>query len=102
MKYYSQLFISEELRDKKEKLMDMIERNQILFHIYLLVVPYDSEEQLEIYDVSLNHQASIKNANNLVVGIANNYYDALILVEEIVKKVYTETGTAHIKDYFME
>ncbi len=102
MKYYNQLFVSEGLEDKKDKLIEMIESDKILFHIYLLVVPYDSGEQLEIYDISLNHQSLIKDANNLVVGIANNYYDALILVEEIVKKVYTETGTAHIKKYFTE
>ncbi len=101
MRFYSGLHISKELETKKDKMIEMIESNKILFHTYLITVPCLSDEQLEIFDVLLKHQDGFMNSDDLIVGIANSYSDSLVLVEEIVKKVYNETRTANVREYFL-
>ena len=101
MKFYSPLFISEKIKDKEVLLKKKITQQEVLFHIYVIVVPENSENQLEIFHVGMNEQLLFSLDKSLIIGIANGYQESILLAEKITKLVYNETGTANIKDYFI-
>ena len=101
MQFYRKLYISESLEKKKEKIMRRLKTGKLQINVYIIALPSNERNQLEIYNSSLLMQPSFPKDNLFVAGIAKGYEEALELVEEITKEVYNETGGANIRAYIM-
>jgi hypothetical protein len=101
MRYYRYLYLGEDIKKKKEKIIQRIETGKINFGIHIVVLPEGRNNQLEIYSGSQFLQPDYPKPDFFVVGIVKGYEDALELVEEIVKVVYNETKGADIRSYIL-
>ena len=101
MRYYKHLYLSEGLKKKKEKVIRKLENNKVQIEVYLITVPEQGENQLEILDSDLFLQPSFPKKEYFVAGIAKGYEEALELVEEMTKEVYNETKGADIRSYIL-
>ena len=103
MRVYEEVIVSEKIKYDKKELIEKITSGSILYHIYLIVIPlWECEHQLEIYHEALHSQLCYQNMDALVIGIASGYEDALELVKNISSEVVGNTGTANIKEYYLE
>lgn len=101
MKYYHALYISEKLIPKKKEMLDKLEKKQLQFEKYLIVLTEKGTNQLEIFNSALLMQNSLLKEELFVVGIADGYNEALELVEKIAGQVYDETKGLDIRNYIL-
>ena len=101
MRYYKHLYLSEGLKKKKEKVIRKLENNKVQIEVYLITVPEQGENQLEILNSALFLQPSFPKKEYFVAGIAKGYEEALELVEEMTKEVYNETKGTDVRSYIL-
>lgn len=101
MRYYKNLYMSENLADKKDKIIRKLNQNGIMWNTYVIALAQGEQNHLEFFDSVLLQQKMIAGRDLFVVGIASGYDEALVLVEEITKEVYDDTKGADIRSYIL-
>ena len=102
MKFYRNLYVSESLEKKKDKIIQKMKKGKYPLTIYILALIEEGENQLEFYSSALLRQKMVSDEGIFVVGIAAGYDDAVYLVEDIAKEVYERTGSLDIRSYIQE
>ena len=95
MRFYKNLYVSESMAKKKEKL----NKKKYPLKTYVIALIEEGENQLEFYSTLMFRQGSVIDDDIFAVGLASGYDDALYLVEEIAKEVYEKTGDLDIRSY---
>lgn len=94
---YCNLYISETLQDKKDKIVKKLKANKLQPSIYIITLSQGEQNHLEFFSSVLLKQHVFDHNELFVVGIANGYDEALFLVKTIAEDVYKETGTTEIR-----
>lgn len=102
MRYYYNLYISEELIEKKEEILYKLEHNMLQWNKYVIVLSPNVNHQLEFYDSCMLRQKYFKKQDPLVVGLADGYDGAMKLVEKMTREVYEETKGADLRTYLQK
>ena len=102
MRFYKNLYVSESMAKKKEKVIAKLNKKKYPLNTYVIALIEEGENQLEFYSTLMFRQGSVIDDDIFVVGIAGGYDDALYLVEEIAKEVYEKTGDLDIRSYIRE
>ncbi|MEF9941082.1 MAG: hypothetical protein RSA90_01385 [Lachnospiraceae bacterium] len=102
MVFYKELYVSEELEYKKEQVLNKLKKNIPQFNIYIITLSRNPRNHLEFYDAVLLQQQSFPKDKLFIVGIANGYDDALLLVETITQHIYNQTKSTNIRGYLIE
>lgn len=102
MRYYRYLYMGESLERKKDKILSRLSGKKLQSEIFLIVLPGESDHQLEILNSNLLLQKYYPWKDDLVVGIAKGFDEALEILEEIVQEVYNETKGAEIRSYILK
>ena len=98
MKWYTGLFIGEKAYKKIDKIRAKIEEGRRCRNAYLITLPANSENMLDIIPVNLGIMITWREI--YVIGIAATKQEAVLLTGEIIKKVYEETNDVKVKEYF--
>lgn len=100
MRYYKDLYVSERLQKKKDKIIGKLENGKVQFQIYLIVLAANRQNHLEFFDAVLMQQHWFGKKDDLtIVGLADGYGEAVQIVTEIVNDVLKETGGTDIRGY---
>lgn len=99
MKYYSNLYVSERLKKKKDKVIARLERRKIQTDLHVILLPECDHNQLEIVNAVYLLQPGYPREDRMVVGIAKGFDEAAELIEKISREVYDATGDLKIRDY---
>lgn len=102
MKYYHELYMSEELIQKKAEIIEKLEKDKWQMQKYLIVLAKNEKNHLEYFHSVLLLQQSICKDDLFIVGIANGEPGAMELVEKITQEVYDETGGTDIRNYILQ
>ena len=102
MKFFNNLYVSESLEKKRDKIINKLASGRYPLTVYILALIEEGENQLEFYSTVLFKQKLISDTGIFVVGIASDYDDAVYLVKKIVEDVYKETGGLDIRSYIRE
>ncbi len=97
MEFYRDLYVTESIKPRKEKILLKLKQKKYPPGIFLLTVPSGGDGQLEFFSSALLRQELLKDENLFVVGIAAGYDDAVYLVEEITAEVYWQTGGGDLR-----
>ena len=99
MKWYRELYISENLYPDSRKVIDKIRKGKFTPGIYLIALPQNEENMLDVYPLLELRQKYYKKKELYVVGIARGYDEAIELVSSMVMDVYEATKDANVKKY---
>lgn len=102
MRYFKELYISEELKGREEEVISHLEKKEFQFRIYLIALPENDRNQLEIYHSGMLNQEWYQDKDIFVVGLAKGYLQALELVRRITEETVKETGDADIRQYILK
>ncbi|MCR4892197.1 MAG: hypothetical protein K5989_08475 [Lachnospiraceae bacterium] len=69
---------------------------------YCITLPSHGSDLLEIYHSGVLKQSYFKDYPPEVVGLAWGYWEALTVVQEILKDVQASTGSFDVRNYFAE
>lgn len=101
MRYFKELYISEELKGREAEVVEHLEKKEFQFRIYLIALPENEKNQLEIYHSGMLNQEWYRNKDVFVVGLAKGYLQAIELVRKIAEETLEATGGADIRQYIL-
>lgn len=100
MRFYKELYVGEEVKNLTKKKINLkIGKGFLNFYIITLA---QNDDQLNIFKASQLKQKLFDKKSLKIVGIANNYNEAVQLVIQITEDIYKQTGNANIKQFFAE
>lgn len=101
MKYYKDLYITDALKKKKNKIIKKMEAGKFIPGIHIITLAANPKNHLEIWHYPILLQPSFPKKDFFVVGITKGYEEALEFVEEIVQEVYNKTDGTDIRSYIL-
>lgn len=102
MRFYSELFMSDDLADEKRAVIDNLKKGIAPLKTFIIILPHVAQNNLEIVNIVFLRGKIKRGEDFFVVGIASGYADALKIVENITQTVYDNTGGADIRRYITE
>lgn len=102
IKCYCDLYVSDGLKRKKNKILKKLMERALQPTIYVLALTQGENKSLEFYPSILLRQPWYDDAQIFVIGLADGYDGAVYLVEEIAREVLEETGGTDILGFLAE
>ena len=102
MEYYYDMYVSDELKDKKNEILQKIKNNQAQLNKYIIVLSKNEKNHLEFYDATLLLQNIFEKDSLFLVGIADGYSGCTKLIEKITQEVLEQSGGTDIRGYLMK
>lgn len=103
MKWYRRLYLGDKAGKAKYKVFGMVRKGRFQMDTFLIMLPSNSENLLDVVPVGVINQPHFKKKNFndelYVVGIAKGRDEALELVRSIIDEVYKNTGGFDIPKY---
>lgn len=103
MKWYRKLYLGDNAKDAKYKIIGKVRTNKFQFDTYLITLSNNPDNLLDIYLANFLLQPHFKKSNFLddiyVVGIAKGRDEAFRLIEKIIFEVYSNTGEFKLREY---
>ncbi len=100
--WYSDLYLGEQARKKKRKLMAQVNRGRFYPGLYLITEAANGVDQLDIMDSKTILVKRVRELLPPIVGMAIGYEEALLVLQEMAKETYEKTGTGNILAYVRE
>lgn len=102
MRFYKELYISDELNDTADTVIDKLASDKQQWNLYVVALDFRKRSQLEVMNSMLFLQDDFSTEQLLIVGIARGKEQALELVRQISEEVYAVCGTLSIRDYILQ
>ena len=94
------LFLGHLAMRREKKIRRKLNENSGMLDTFLIVLPRHGNDLLEIVHSSVLMQPYFDYYPPLIVGIAIGKYEAMLLLQEIVRRVLCDTGGYDYKSYF--
>ena len=102
MRLYKDLYIGEKVEDKIERIKWNVEHNAGLLSIYLITLPSNGENLMDIIPATDLLQRAYPKRELFIIGIEKGYTQAAYMAAAIVSDVYTRTGTLNVKQFILQ
>lgn len=102
IKCYCDLYVSDGLKRKKNKILKKLMERALQPNLYILTLAQGERNHLEFYPALLLQQTWYDDALIFIVGLAEGYDAAVYLVEEIAGEVLEKTGGTDIRGFLVE
>lgn len=99
IKCYCDLYVSDGLQKKKQKVIKKLMDRALQSTLYVLTLAQGEQNHLEFFPAYLLQQPMYDDTLLFVIGIAEGYDAAMYLVEEITQEVLAQTGGTDIRRY---
>jgi hypothetical protein len=102
MKWYEDLYVGYNLLDKKTKVINQIRAGKPMFNKYVLTLPQNDYDTLEIYPSNVLIQKWYRDSDMVVVGIAEGMEEAMDMMQLIIMECFNSRGNVKVKDFILE
>lgn len=100
--WYKNLYIGDTAKKKQKKWMHRIEKRKAAPGIWLLTLPSNPQNNLDVIPADLLLQTAVRKNCPLIVGLAVSREEAIELVETIAAETYQETGEVKIREWLLK
>ncbi|MGN0350504.1 MAG: hypothetical protein ACI4ES_02550 [Roseburia sp.] len=101
MIWYDKLYVGESIIHKTNKVRWKIRHNAGQINIYVITLPSNRENLLDIIPSQELLQKGYPKKNLYIVGLAKGYEEAIELAGSIIMEVYRHTGAFAVTDYLL-
>ena len=98
MMWNNRLYVGEKAVPHKKTIVKKIKNNKFQLGIYVLALPANEDNVMDIYPAQVLMQEHFKKSNQLIVGIAKGKDEALELMIQMITDSINETGSYRVKD----
>lgn len=102
MKWYRDLYLGERVKKKAGRIRWKVEHNAGQLGIYLLTLPTNKQNLLDIIPASNLVQKGYPKSGLFVIGIEKGYEDAAYMAASVVMEVYEKTGGFDVTAYIQK
>ena len=101
MIWYDDLFVGKSISPRRKKrIIRKVNRRSILGAEYLLTLASNPDNLIDIIGTQVVRQRYYPRKDLVVIGLAGNYEEALMLAGEIVSGIYAVQGNFHVQEFF--
>lgn len=101
--FSNRLYISNSIKENKVSAYKLgIRQGRGFLKLYLLALPANGFDQLEIFHNSLFKQRLYRKLDVKIVGITKTREEALSLLNDILLETIETNGNANIRDYLLK
>ena len=97
MKWYNDLYVGENAKKRKNKIIMHMKRNKPQLGAYLITLPVNDRNSLEIYPSYVLTQKHYQKKDMFVVGIGLGREETLLVMQNIIIKKKKKTGQFLVK-----
>lgn len=97
--WYVHLYVGEKVKKQVRRTMGRINRRKPTPGVYLLTLPHNRKNVMEIVSTSVLLQETAHLRCPRVIGIARGREEAYVLMQEILKDTYADTGDFQVGAY---
>lgn len=94
-------YIGEKIKKKSRKFLHNLIHQKKQYIGYVITLPVGGDGLLHLYPVYVLNQSYYQKQNIMVVGIAKDKQEALLLVQDIVNECYGHTGDIQVGSYLL-
>lgn len=98
MMWNDRLYVGEKVVPHKKTIVKNIKKNKAQLGIYVLALPANESNVMDIYPAQVLLQKHFKKSKQLIIGIAKGYDEALELMIQMITDSINETGSYRVKD----
>ena len=102
MVWYKDLYVGSMIAARKDSVIRSIERGEYPSGVYVVLVPENTNSQLEILSVRELRHAYVREHCLMIVGLGFGRTEAESMVEAIAADVYADRGDADIRTWLLE
>ena len=102
MKWYSELYVGENVQKKKEKIIRKLNRNAGMLNVYVITFASNQVDLFDIISCVWLKQKALRRSLPMIVGIALGYEEAVDLTVQIIQETLENTGSLQVKQYLIE
>ncbi len=102
MEWYRNLYASDSIAGKVNRIKWKINHNAGMVSVYVIAFPSNPNNLLDIIPARELMQKSYPKRNMIIIGLAKGYQDAMELVRRIIDETYQNTGTVDVRAYLKE
>lgn len=102
MRWFKDIYVGYNLLENKRKIIRQIKSGKIMLDTYVITLPSNDYDTLEIYPSNVLIQKWYKDSDMVVVGIAGGKEEALDMTQLIIMDCYNDTGFVDVKKYILE
>lgn len=101
MVWYDDLFVGESISPRRKKrIIRKVKRRSVFNAAYLLTLSSNPDNLIDIISTAVIRQRYYPKRGLLVIGLAGNYEEAVMLAGEIVSCVYEARGDFRLREFF--
>ena len=102
MKWYKNLYFSEDARKKAVKIVKKLQNREFQPGVYVITLSLEKSDLFDIYPSYVLLQDYFQDKELVIIGLACSMEEALQLVTDIVEEVYSSTKGVELRTYFQE
>ena len=100
--FNARLYLGESINVKKvDRIKKMLIKRPLQANVYLIVPAHNEADQLDILDARQLVLPHYRNMTFLVLGIAADYDEAMVMIEQIVRDCLKERGDCKLREYLL-
>ena len=99
MKWITPLYVGKTAENTKQEIVRSIRHGRYTRDIYVLALPSNPANQLDIYDAAELRKDFYKEHEPTIIGIANGRGEAYDMVTDLLQRAMKETGRPDIRAY---
>lgn len=102
LNWYKGLYVGDNAKKKKKKLIRRINAGAGVVDVYLITLARNPRDQLDIFSANELLQKVRRQSCPVIVGLCCGYWEALELVQRLVRETYRQTGTGQVRRWLEE
>ncbi len=102
MEWYRNLYLTEGVHQKKQTLIEKIEKNAGLPGIYMVTLAANGRDLFDIFSADLLFQTPLHGHCPMIIGIARGKEEAVDLAAQLALAAYQKNGDFNIRKYLRD
>lgn len=99
MDWYSRLYVSDDLKEKKEKLINKIEHGTGTPGVYLVTAPSNKQNLLDIFQADQLLWPVMHRLCPIIIGMTRSYDEAVQMASSLILEAHEKTGNFQVEPY---
>ena len=100
IRWTKQLFIGDNIKKKKDKVIDSINNREATFGVYCIAFASHPDNLFDIMDANELLFPHYKKMDVWVLGLAKGKEEAIYMVQNMLLEVFNKTGGFDVRAYF--
>lgn len=100
IRWADELYLSDDLKKKKKKMMKCIENGNLSFEVYVIMLASNTDNLFDIINANELQFPYYLKKDNYILGIAGSRWLAKLLIKDIIEEIYNKTGGFLVREYF--